>query len=295
MDSLIVPSSIQRIRAFLVELCGMKVKPWATAEETLAALHATLVRRQSCDMFWSSLRVLLETLARDLKARESAAPGALLDNEMLSTEQYAALLDEIRTCMARQPSEPVPSFRRLAQGLSAPALGLLLLLGGVTTVACEGSPLHGSGAPDAAVTDTRPSQSDRPPDAAPDSAPDNSLYIVLPDQALAKDDALAGTRDVKEAASTGPDGAKVTIQEIMDSCNLASRTQTAVLACLGSLGESWTAGLADYLAGKDCYTVAGALSCDTFPCSSRSSPGEFDPSQLPLCQPVYIYLGVRFV
>ena len=69
MDSVIVPSSIQRIRAFLVELCGMKVKPWASAEETLVALHATLVRRQSCDLFWTSLRVLLETLARAVRQR----------------------------------------------------------------------------------------------------------------------------------------------------------------------------------------------------------------------------------
>jgi hypothetical protein len=295
MDSLIVPSSIQRIRAFLVELCGMKVKPWATAEETLAALHATLVRRQSCDMFWSSLRVLLETLARDLKARESATPGSLLDNEILSSEQYATLLDEIRACMARQSSEVVPSFRRLAQGLSAPALGLLLLLGGVTTVACEGSSLRGSGLPDAAVTDTRPGQPDSPPDAKPDTAPDSKLYITLPDQALAKDDVPPVARDVKEAASTGPDGAKVTLQDIMDSCNLPSRTQGGVLACLSSLGESWTAGLADYLAGKDCFTVATALTCDGFTCSRFLAPGDFDPQQLPLCMPIYIYVGVRFV
>jgi hypothetical protein len=295
MDSLIVPSSIQRIRAFLVELCGMKVKPWATAEETLAALHATLVRRQGCDMFWSSLRVLLETLARDLKARERATPGSLLDNEILSTEQYATLLDEIRACMAKQPAEPAPSFRRLAQGLSAPALGLLLLLGGVTTVACEGSSLHGSGIPDAAMADTRPSQPDSPPDAKPDTAPDNKLYITLPDQALAKDDVPPAARDVKEAASMGADGAKVTLQEIMESCNLSSREQTAVLACLTAVGESWTAGLADYLAGKNCYTVATVLNCDAYPCGRNVSPSQFDPSQLPLCYPIYIYVGVRFV
>ena len=48
MESLIVPSSIQRIRSFLVEMCGMKVKPWATTEETLAALHTTLVARRQC-------------------------------------------------------------------------------------------------------------------------------------------------------------------------------------------------------------------------------------------------------
>src|SRR5664279_2222633 len=145
MESLLVPSSIQRIRAFLIEMCGMKVKPWAGVEETLAALHATLVARQSCDIFWASLRVLLETLARDLKARQKAEPGVLLDNEILRDEQYAALLEEIRVCLAKQSSELKPgAFRRLAQNLSAPALGLLLLLGGVTTVGCDSSSLHGT-------------------------------------------------------------------------------------------------------------------------------------------------------
>lgn len=293
MDSLIVPSSIQRIRAFLVELCGMKVKPWATAEETLAALHATLVRRQSCDMFWTSLRVLLETLARDLRARERATPGSLLDNEILSAEQYAALLEEIRACVAQQPAEPALAFRRLAQGLSAPALGLLLLLGGVTTVACEGSPLSSSRVPDAAVADTRPGQPDSPPapsDTRPDGAPDNSIYLVLPDLPPAQ-------QDVREAASTGPDGAKVTLQEIMDSCNLTSYTQAAVLKCLATLRESWTTDLLKYLAGKDCNTVATALACGGgLMCEPYLSPNAgFDPGLLPLCTPVFIYVGVRFV
>jgi hypothetical protein len=104
MDSLIVPSAIQRIRSFLIEMSGMKVKPWATTEETLAALHTTLVARRGCDIFWGSLRVLLENLARDLRTRQAASPGTLVDNELLDGERYATLLDEIRAAMARQQS-----------------------------------------------------------------------------------------------------------------------------------------------------------------------------------------------
>jgi hypothetical protein len=152
MESLIVPSSIQRIRSFLVEMCGMKVKPWASTEETLAALHATLVARHGCDIFWTSLRVLLETLARDLKTRQEAAPGTLVDNEVLDGERYATLLDEIRASLAQQTADPPSAtFRRLASSLSAPALALLLLLGGAASVGCDQTTLHST--PDAATQD----------------------------------------------------------------------------------------------------------------------------------------------
>ncbi len=302
MDSLLVPSSIQRIRAFLVEMCGMKVKPWATAEETLAALHATLVARQSCDIFWTSLRGLLETLARDLKTRQEAAPGVLIDNELLSPESYASLLEEIRACLARQQGGQVSSFRRLAQGLSAPALGLLLLLGGVTTVGCERSPLGSTGnTPDAALADAgpfRPDSMPAQPDARPDSLPDSTVHIVFPDAAPdTAPDAATAKNYAQVAPGAGPDGGTVTIQEIMDACGIPSDVQAEVLACLGSLQASWTTGIASYLAGKECSTVANDLRCDggLYSCYRSGSSADFDPSQLPFCEPVLIYLGVRFV
>jgi hypothetical protein len=291
MDSLLIPSSMQRIRAFLIEMCGMKVKPWAGAEETLSALHATLVARQSCDIFWASLRGLLETLARDLKARQDAEPGALLDNEVLSDERYASLLDEIRACLATQASEAQPgsAFRQLAQRLSAPALGLLLLLGGVTTVGCDRSSLHGTDTrPDAAATDVRSEPPDAAPDAVPDTAPAD-MRFVLPDIAPPKS-------DVKDAVSKGPEGGTVTLPEIMDSCDIPEQTQANVLACLSALHGSWTTGIAAALAGQDC----GAVSSSLEPCSYSSQcntalPAEFDPSYLRICEPILIYLGVRFV
>ena len=290
MESLLVPSSIQRIRAFLIEMCGMKVKPWAGVEETLAALHATLVARQSCDIFWASLRVLLESLARDLKTRQCAEPGTLLDNEVLSDERYASLLDEIRASLAKQTNEQQPrAFRQLAQGLSAPALGLLLLLGGVTTVGCDSSSLRGENkTPDAAVTDLRSEQPDAAPKAGPDSAT-NDLRIVFPDTAPPK-------TDVKDAVSKGPEGGTVTLQEILDSCNIPEGMQANVLTCLSALHESWTTGIAAVLAGQDCQAVSSSLE----PCSYSSEctsgkPAEFDPSSLRLCDPILIYLGVRFV
>jgi hypothetical protein len=292
MDNLIVPSSIQRIRAFLVELCGMKVKPWASAEETLNALHTTLVARQSCDIFWKSLQTLLETLARDMKARSEATHGALVDNEVLSEERFASLLDEIRACLARTPQESnnakeLSSFRRVAQGLSTPALGLLLLLGGVATVSCENSPMTNR-TRDADIADTRTDQAGGTADAAPDSTPDHNNVIILPDMAPEK-------RDTVRAL---PDGSIVTIKNIMDSCNVTAAAQNEALSCLSGLSEAWNTGFAAYLSGKSCDAInnATAFCEDSYAYCTVQSTADFDPSQLPLCfEAVIIYLGVRFV
>ena len=286
MESLIVPSSIQRIRSFLIEMCGMKVKPWADSEETLAALHATLAAKQGCDIFWTSLRVLLATLARDLKARQDAAPGTLVDNEVLDDERYATLIDEIRAALARQTAEtPASTFRRLAASLSAPALGLLLFLGGAATIGCEREPLRSSSQMHDAATpglpDARNSQ--------PETKADSSIYIQLPDTRPAPD-----TAPPKYAATTGPDGGTVTMQDILDSCNIPVQQQGMILGCLSSMNSSWSSGMVAGLAGQDCASVA-ALCPPWETCTAWQYPSGSAPSNLPLCMPVIIYAGVRFV
>jgi len=294
MDNLIVPSSTQRIRAFLVERCGMKVKPWASTEETLAALHTTLVARHTCGIFWDSLRSLLETLARDLKVRQDAAPGSVVDNEVLDGESYATLLDEIRASLARQGKEsPTPSFRHLASALSFPALGLLLLLGGAASVGCDHQALHGSPqTPDAAaqtpdVAAQTPDLAAQTPDLAktPDTAPDTAVKLLLPD--VAPQDVMKG----------GTDGAIVTLQAIMDSCNISSEQQDAVLACLAQLRSSWTSGIAAMLGAEGCQAVTSDVSCFIYSSNCMFSPptGEFDPTMPDLCTPIPVYIGVRFV
>jgi hypothetical protein len=303
MENLIIPSAIQRIRSFLIEMCGMKVKPWATTEETLAALHATLVARHACDIFWTSLRGLLETLAGDLKTRQAATPGTLVDNELLDSGRYAALLHEIRAALACQTAEPA-TFRRLAAALSAPALGLLLFLGGAASVGCGDSGLHGGAQAQDASPSTVTNVPDAPvtpkvPDAAKPEANSDLAYIKLPDAPPARD-AAAATDAV--AASQSDGGAAVTIQDIMDSCNIPDQTQQQVLACLAKLGDSW-AGLygkspAAQLAGVNCSVVSRDLGCFL---ASTMCGGEYvislasDPNTPWICSPVIIYAGVRFV
>jgi hypothetical protein len=300
MDGFIIPSSIQRIRSFLVEMYGMKVKPWANTEETLAALHAMLVARQHCDRFWASLQGLLERLAADVKKREAAAPGTLLDNEVLDSQRYQALLQEIRGCLAQQTSAPpTGSFRRLASGLSAPALGLLLLLGGAATVGCDNAALKGT---------TKTQDAAAQPDDATSSQPTLRMdvpAIVLPPAPDARADTPVKPEVAPprlDAVAAGGDGAGVTIQDIMDSCNVSDHEQSMILACLGFLRASWTTGLAQELAGQNCEDVFWRLrpfDCDmkAGPCQSRGSShdDEFTAGDIPYCPPVIVYIGVRFV
>ena len=294
MESLIVPSSIQRIRSFLVEMCGMKVKPWAGTEEILGALHATLVARSGCDIFWTSLRLLLETLARDLRARQDAVPGALVDNEILDGGRYAMLIDEIRAGLACQAAEtPTSTFRRLASALSAPALGLLLFLGSAASIGCERAPLNNSSQTHDAATPGLPDANG----SQPETKPDGPVYIVLPDTRPAPDTALvADANPPRDAVTTGPDGGPVTIQDIMDSCNIPSQQQGAILGCLAMLDSSWRDGIASALAGLDCAVVESDLECNSAQvCVAQRYPRTFDPSDPRLCQYIPIYLGVRFV
>jgi hypothetical protein len=302
MDNLILPSSIQRIRSFLLELCGMKVKPWASTEETLAALYTTLVARHTCGMFWTSLHSLLETLARDLKARQNAAPGALVDNEVLDGEHYATLLDEIRASLARQGKEaPLSSFRNLASALSFPALGLLLLLGGAASVGCDHQPMQGSSArPDAAQAPDAAGTPDvaMTPDAAALDLPDAKKpadampTITLPDIAVRPD--LNSPQDVDRG---GTDGAITTLQAIMDACNIPSQQQGAVLGCLAQLRSSWTSGMAAVLGAENCQAVASDVQCFAFSTYCYYSPPtyDFDPATTRICAPMPVYIGVRFV
>lgn len=295
MESLIVPSSIQRIRSFLVEMCGMKVKPWASTEETLGALHATLVARSGCDMFWTSLQVLLENLARDLKARQDAMPGTLVDNEVLDGERYATLVDEIRVALARQASGiPTSTFRRLAASLSAPALGLLLFLGGAASIGCAREPLKGSSQTRDAATLGLPDSSG----SRAETKTDGAVYIQLPDTRPGPDTAPAlapDTSPARDAVTSGPDGATVTIQDIMDSCNIPSQQQANILACLSGLRSSWSTGMASVFAGQDCVTVANQLNCFAGQTCMMPPSGDFDPASTRICQPVLVYIGVRFI
>jgi hypothetical protein len=47
MGGLLVPSSMQRIRSFLTERCGMKVKPWASTEDIMDSCNVDKAKQEA--------------------------------------------------------------------------------------------------------------------------------------------------------------------------------------------------------------------------------------------------------
>jgi hypothetical protein len=296
----LVPTSIQRVRAFLNDVCGMKVRPWASVEETLHALHGVLVARRDCTIFWKSLRVLLEQLARDLRSREDATPGEIIDNEVLNTERYAALLDEIQAAVVQAPSTK-GSFAKLASALSLPAVALLLLLGGVATVGCGSQTSLSVSRRDAA-------QDILVPTDASTANPEDASVVSLPKSdvggSTSNDDSPVFTfpprPDAAVIADTAPrlcDGA-CSIEDIMAACGMAPGSRQSVSACIERLRTSWREGLTSGIAARSCDDIGTILSyCLPNYCQPGNvSTSDFDPNILG-CQmpPVYpIYIGIRF-
>ena len=55
--------------------------------------------------------------------------------------------------------------------------------------------------------------------------------------------------------------------------------------------------MASVFAGQNCATVADQLGCFAtgYTCMSPQPNSDFDPASTHICQPMIIYLGVRFV
>jgi hypothetical protein len=283
-SSNLVPTSIHRIRAFLNDVCGMKVRPWASVEETLDALHGVLVARCDCTFFWKSLRVLLERLAQDLRRREDAAPGEIIDNEVLKTDRYETLLDEIRAAVAHGPSAR-GAFAKLASALSMPAAALLLLLGGVATVGCGSHTSLSVSTRDAGQQDTSKTDAS----GSTGKADSNSIVFVIPP-----------TPDAAALSDTTPrvcDGA-CSVEDIMVACGMPPSTRQWVSACIERLQSSWRAGLTSGFAASSCDNITNIINyCLASYCQPGNvSTSEFDPKilgcQMPPLLPIYV--GIRF-
>lgn len=316
-SSNLVPNSIQRIRTFLNEVCGMKVRPWAGVAETLDALHEVLWAKRDCPVFWKSLQVLLERLAQDLRRRESAATAEIIDNEVLSSDGYAALLDEIKAALAPESSAG-GTFAKLAAAVSMPAATLLFLLAGVSTAGCTDhrtlsvSRQDASGivadAPPAAAADG-PSASVAADGLSPAPEPDGLPTIAVADGPQAQEPdgnrpdsanpiILAGPEAGPEVASPLCDGA-CSLEDIMIACGMDPATRQAISACVERLKTSWREGLTAGWATRSCNDISAMTgpSCLASYCQpGRVSTSEFIASVLDCREPpIYpIYIGVRF-
>ena len=271
----VIPAPIQRVRRFLARRGGMSIEPWAGVDETLDAFHDLLLSRRHDDAFWNELEELLASLTGDMRQRMSAGRGAVVENEILDPGRHDALLSEIRSALEDRSAGP-GGFRRLASALSVPALGLLVVMGGVATVGCEDRPSSEDAATDA-ITDPEPDPADDPA-AEPDAAADDP--VPEPDAAA----------DVE---------CSDTMWEIVDRCVSDGDVRRQVLECLGSLHDSWSTGLQEFLACAECDSVQYWLvECllDGFreACTDPSSTGTFDLDAFIDNCATPIYLGLRF-
>jgi hypothetical protein len=292
----LIPASLLRVRRFLNAEGAMKVKPWATVEETLDAFHDSLAANCHNDTFWNGLESLLAILSADIKQRTTTRPDELIDNELLVRERQQQLLHEIRRALANQ-KRGRGGFRGLISTLSPPAMGLLVMLGGVASQGCYSaettrddrdaaqSPVGDSGAADAFWGDTGTG-------TAGTQAKDNSI--------LPQDSSVDAVTIKPETGAGAPDACirkDVTIVELINNCISDKNERTQVLACIDALDASWRTGIEELFQCQDCDTISNKLfnfmyGCDY--CADPRDAGDFDRNAFFDNCLMTLYLGVRF-
>jgi hypothetical protein len=258
----------------------MRIRPWAPAGEVLDVFHDVLRRRRGDDGFWGELGRLVGILLEDRRVSSRGPDAAFADGG-----RREALLGEIRSALAAR-RRGAGRFRRLARRLSAPALGLLLVLGGAATAGCYGS--HGEEDEDGSGTDV---VDVRPEDAAPEDA---GAEDAVPEDAR-PDDA---------ADDAGCDASGAVFEEILARCMPGDeewivRRRAEVLACIAALHESWRAGLTEHYACAPCWEFENDISTCLIEgylptCEHPEDAGEFDLDRFLDNCAVLIYVGVRF-
>jgi hypothetical protein len=262
--TIMIPSSIQRIRCFMKTEGGLKVKPWITVEETLDAFYSLLTTNNHNDTFWQKLDGLLSDISGDLKTRLQA-DDRVVDNEVLNTAQYADLLAEIRATL---PANSVGkgAFRAGLSRLSAPATALLLLMGGITTTGCMD--LDGSNYDGKDTTNIHHSEGD-------DTDTDSDIF------------------DSSSTAQSS-DGVEGSLEEIVREVIPDENTQEALKDCIDKLHESWQTGLEELFQGETEGEIEYQLSCLIRGCQDPDAMGEYALDTLLDNCAVVIYLGVKF-
>lgn len=294
----LIPASLLRVRCFLNTEGRMKVKPWATADETLDAFYDSLATNRDNDAFWNGLQSLLAILSADIKQRTAARRDELVDNELLDSERQQQLLSEIRHALAGQ-KRGRGGFRKLTLSLSPPAIGLLVVLGSAASQGCDTTettridtdaarlPVGDSGA-----ADVRPGDTGKGTGGA--QANDSGI--------LPRDSAVDAAKTKSDTDASAPDACirkDITIAEIINSCITYEPERKEIQACVDALNDSWRTGLEELFRCDDCSDISRKLgSClsrsDKDTCSNPQDAGEFDRDTFLDNCAVNLYLGVRF-
>ncbi len=303
-----IPAPLLRVRRFLDQQGRMRVKPWATVEETLDAFHDALLDNRDNDAFWQGLQSLLAVLTADTRKRMSADAGKIIDNQSLDPERNRLLLLEIRRALAGRQKRG-GGFRLLTAVLSVPALGLLLMLGGVASLGCyttqEAGNLDGAGTGgyggQAGSAGSAWNQAGAGGPAAAGSAgstagaPDASIPGAGGQGVAGKAGSTAGTPDASMAGAGGGTGLgdggaeagtapppvdagcskqQWAMEEIVELCLADPEDRARVLSCLDALHQSWRTGLEELFRCTDCGVIRDQLECLVPGVGSSAYPAE---------------------
>jgi hypothetical protein len=234
MPTAIRPTTTQRVRGFLGEQ-GVTSRPWASLDDTYAALYLLLRERRDDEAFWPVVGALLRRIVTDGAdgPRRLPAPQA----ELLRSWDVDALVRDLRRALPGGADDR-GGYRRLCGALAAPALGGFLALG-VTAAGCDMAP-DGDDGPAPAWAEG----------CALDSG--GVVYGALDDSALADDEksSLCGC-----LAALGS-STQATLSEMFAECD------PEALADLleGWIAECESAGLPESGAGN--AADAAILACD---------------------------------
>jgi len=285
----------------------MKVKPWATVEETLDAFYNALLENRRSEAFWQGLKSLLAILSGDLQQRVNARHGEVVDNELLDLRRQQQLLDEIRRALTGQ-QRGRGGFRKLTSALSPPAIGLLAMLGGIASQGCyltdatsDDADTKVSRVEDAQAKDARAEADQKIRDSGVEDARTEA------DQAIRDSGVDAGVKppDTGVNALETCETKALTISEIVNCClpsgyGYEAEVRKQALTCINGLNAAWRTGLEELFQSENCDMIISQLKdcllseCAGVDCSNPQDAGEFDRDAFleNCCYPIYI--GVRF-
>ncbi len=318
---ILIPSSIQRVRCFMNADGRFKVKPWAGVEETLDVFSALLTHQSNDDAFWDKLHVLVDEIAKDLRAR-LAARGTAVENEVLDSEHYVDLLHEIRRA-ASHTDTGKGAFNACLKKLSGPAVSLMFLLGSVVTIGCtestDATPDGGDHSPGITSTDSTSgadsnsdslhdtdidSDTDTESDVDTDTGSDVDTGTESDVDTGTESDVDTGTESDIDTMSdsgtnTGTDDGFQTLEEIVREVITDESTQEEIMVCIDGLHESWHDGLQTLFQQESDSEIQSQLDCllngyRIDMCNDPKAAGEYDVEMLLNNCAVLLYLGVRF-
>lgn len=279
---------------------GFRLRPWCTQVEILDTFYGHLAAAACADDFWQQLGTLAQELALDLERPMLGNPYGV--NIASNTVQ---LLDEIRVALAAA-RDAQRGYRALHRELPANAMTLLLAVS-IAAVGCGGavaseqdpSPAVGGSSSGNTAHVGGTSSSTVLGQGGSSGVSRTTRISIFGDGGsgpMASTDDLAGGADGASFPQTPcrePSEPAPTVEELMDACGIDARVKEEYLSVLNASEASWPAGFAAYFACQNCGNLAMFLgTCSSDGLRTVGYPFANDPWQM--CQPVPIYIGVRF-